>query len=212
MRPTRLSETLTTEGYSVPVMTCEVILDKINKADPNVSGIFHPYIQKCIYDTRVLRTPFGRECQFFGVRQNDKNYAILNEAYAWIPQSTIGDNTGLAVLYLDACNNYVVQEGHDSIIQECPDALQELLKVYEDTEKAFDRTIKFHNGIEVKIPLEGKLGYDWLHTIELKDWSRAGVENAYIELHNTYKNRWDQKMEMAANGSSATEAVAGVLS
>lgn len=211
MRPPRLSETLTTEGYSVPTATCEVILDKINKADPNVSGVFHPYIQKCIYDTRILRTPLGRECQFFGVRQNDKNYAILNEAYAWIPQSTIGDNTGLAVLYLDACNNFIIQEGHDSIIQECPDSLQELLKVYEDTEKAFDRIITFHNGIDVRIPLEGKLGYDWLHTVEIKQWTRDGVEAAYKELHEKFRNRWDIKRE-TANGSSVEEAVAGSLS
>jgi DNA polymerase family A len=212
MRPQRLSETLTTEGYSVPVSTCEAILDKINKADPNVSGIFHPYIQKCIYDTRILRTPLGRECQFFGVRQNDKNYAILNEAYAWIPQSTIGDNTGLAVLYLDACNNYVIQEGHDSIVQECPDSLQELHKVYEDTEKAFKRTIRFHNGIEVEIPLEGKLGYDWLHTVEIKDWSKDGVAEAYDELKQSFKNRYDVKREIANNGTTSQEAVAGSIS
>jgi hypothetical protein len=207
MRPQRLSETLTTEGYSVPTSTCEVILDKINKADPNVSGIFHPYIQKCIYDTRILRTPFGRECQFFGVRQNDKNYAVLNEAYAWIPQSLIGDNTGLAVLALDACNDYIVQEGHDSIVQECPDRIQELHKVYEDTEKAFDRTIRFHNGIEVKIPLEGKLGYDWLNTVEIKDWSQDGVTSAYKELREKYQNRWDMK-----HATKIGEAVAGVVS
>lgn len=211
MRPTRLSETLTTEGYSVPVMTCEVILDKINKADPNVSGIFHPYIQKCIYNTRVLRTPLGRECQFFGVRQNDKNYAILNAAYAQIPQSTVGDNTGLAVLHLDACNNYVVQEGHDSIIQECPDSLSELHEVYEDTSEAFRRTIRFHNGIEINIPIEGKLGYDWLHTVEIGEWSRDGVEQAYKELHEKYRNRYEMKRE-TANGSSVEEAVAGNLS
>jgi len=211
MRAKRFSEILTGDGYSVPPSTCEVILEKINKADPNVDGVFHPYIQKCIYDTRILRTPFGRERQFFGVRQNDKNYAILNEAYSYIPQSTVGDNTGLAVLALDSCNNYVIQEGHDSIVQEIPDSLSELLKVYADTTQAFKRTIKFHNGIEVDIPIEGKLGFDWLHTIEIKDWSRDGVEAAYKELKEKFKNRWDIKGE-SVNATNAQETVAGCLS
>ena len=85
MRPMRFSEILTADGYSVPPKTCEVILEKINKADPNVDGVFHTYIKKCLFDTRILRSPLGRECQFFGLRQNDKNYSILNEAYALDP-------------------------------------------------------------------------------------------------------------------------------
>jgi len=209
MRADRFSEILTTDGYSVPRSTCEVILDKINKADPNVNGVFHPYIQKCLYDTRILRTPFGRERQFFGIRQNDKNYSILNEAYSWIPQSTVGDNTGIAVLFLDACNDYVIQEGHDSIVQELMDSLQELLKVYEDTTKAFKRVIKFDNGIEVEIPLEGKLGYDWYNTVEIKDWSPAGVEEAYKELHEKFENRYTMKQKREQNATTVTEVLAG---
>lgn len=206
MRPPRFSEILTTEGYSVPVGTCEVILDKIKKADPNVDGVFHTYIQKCIYDTRILRTPFGRERQFFGVRQGDKNYALLNEAYSWIPQSTVGDNTGLAILYLDGCNDYVIQEGHDSIVQELCDTLQNVLKVYADTSEAFRRIIQFDNGIEVEIPIEGKLGYDFFRTVEIKDWSNDGVAAAYEELHTKYKNRWDEKRE--SNATTVTEVMA----
>jgi hypothetical protein len=189
MRPDRLSEMLTTEGYSVPKSTCEVILEKINKADPNVDGIFHKNIQKQLFDTRVLRTPFGRERQFFGLRQNDKNYSILNEAYSFIPQSTVGDNTGLAVLHVDACNDYIVQEGHDSLVQECPDSVSELYKVYEDTSQAFKRVIHFDNGIDVEIPIEGKIGYDWYNTVEVKDWSKDGIREAYRELTEKYHNR-----------------------
>jgi DNA polymerase family A len=205
MRAPRFSEMLTSDGYSVPPSTCEVILDKINKADPNVDGIFHAYIQRCIYDTRLLRTPFGRERQFFGVRQNDKNYAVLNEAYAWIPQSTVGDNTGFAVLLLDECNDYIVQEGHDSLVQELPDTLQELLKVYENTGTAFKRTIRFDNGIEIDIPIEGKIGYNWGETVEIKDWSKDGVEAAYNELKQKYTNNCYLG---EPSGAAATEIMA----
>ena len=191
MRPPKFSEILTQDGYSVPVSTCEVILDKINKADPNVDGVYHKYIQERIYNTRVLRTPLGRERQFFGVRPNDKNYKVLNEGYSWIPQSVVGDNTGIAVLILDGCNDYIVQEGHDSIVQELPDNLQELLKVCSDTEKAFDRTIEFDNGINIDIPIEGKVGRDWFHTVEIKDWSKDSIETAYKELNEKYGDTYD---------------------
>jgi hypothetical protein len=193
MRPDRLSEMLTTEGYSVPKSTCEVILEKINKADPNVDGVFHKNIQKQLYDSRILRTPLGRERQFFGLRQNDKNYSILNEAYSFIPQSTVGDNTGLAVLYLDSSNNYILQDGHDSIVQELPCTLQELLTVFKDTKKAFERTIRFDNGIEVDIPIEGHIGTNWFDKIEISPWSEEGIEIAFNKLKLLEEQKADEK-------------------
>jgi hypothetical protein len=193
VRPDRLSEMLTTEGYSVPKSTCEVILEKINKADPNVDGVFHKNIQKQLYDSRILRTPLGRERQFFGLRQNDKNYSILNEAYSFIPQSTVGDNTGLAVLYLDSSNNYILQDGHDSIVQELPCTLQELLTVFKDTKKAFERTIRFDNGIEVDIPIEGHIGTNWFDKIEISPWSEEGIEIAFNKLKLLEEQKADEK-------------------
>lgn len=186
MQAQRLSEALAGEGYSIPKQTCILILDTINKVDPNVRGIFHQYIQKCLYDTRKLCTPLGRERQFFGLRQNDKNYALLNEAYAYIPQSTVGDNTGLAVLSLDGVNDYVVQEGHDSICQEVPDKESELLLCFKDTKRAFDRTIQFHNGISISIPIEAKMGYNWHNKVEISEFSEEGVLAAYKKLKEQY--------------------------
>jgi len=80
-------------------------------------------------------------------------------------------------------------------VQELPDSLQELFKVYEDTSKAFDRVIRFDNGIEVNIPIEGKLGYDWFHTVEIEDWSRDGIAKAYGELREKYSNRYYLKQQ-----------------
>ena len=125
----------------------------------------------------------------------------------WIPQSTVGDNTGLAVLFLDNCNDFVVQEGHDSIVQELLDSLQELLKVYEDTTKAFDRTIRFENGIEINIPIEGKIGYNFAETVDIKDWSKDGVEAAYKDLHEKYSNNYIAQAQ-EQNGAAATEIMA----
>lgn len=203
MRPKRLSEALAAEGHTVPISTCELILQKIDQADPNVERVYHEYIKEQLFATKTLRTPLGRERQFFGLRANDKNYEILNEAYSYIPQSIVGDNTGLAILFLDSCNCYVVQEGHDSIAQEVPFKESELLRVYKDTKAAFTRTIKFHNGIEIEIPIEGELGFDFENTIKIKPFTEEGVIAAYNKL---------KQQEAISNATKTDETVAGVLS
>jgi len=210
MQPTKMSEMLAAEGYSVPPSMCKMILETINRIDPNVKQVFHKYIQDCIFNSRVLRTPLGRERQFFGLRQHDKNYSILNEAYSWIPQSTVGDNTGIAILWLDGCNCYVIQESHDSVCQEVPDDEQELLRVYRDTRAAFKRTITFHNGIQEEIPIEGKIGLNWHDTITINDSVDDFTEEKVVIAYRKLKELRQQLEER--NASTATGVVAGSLS
>jgi DNA polymerase I-like protein with 3'-5' exonuclease and polymerase domains len=198
MRPPRMSEQLAAEGHSISKDVCATLLEKVNNADPSVQQVFHEYIKKTVYESKLLRTPLGRERQFFGFRSNDKNYDLLNEAYSWIPQSTVGDNTGLAILYLHGCNDFVLQDGHDSICQECPDDETELIKVLGDTERAFDRTIGFHNGINIRIPIEGEIGYDWKHTVKLGEFSADGLVEAYKQLKAEYDAK---KIDEALAGS-----------
>jgi len=179
MRGNRMSDSLAQEGHSITPAQCQMLLDKANLAEPKIQGVFHKYVQSEIYKTRILRTPFGRERQFLGVRPNDANYSIFNEAYSYIPQSTVGDNTGFAVLFLETElvpeKRAVVQEGHDSIVQDIPakaDVIWEYLKM---TTKSFDREITFYNGIKVKIPVEAELGFDFNNTIKIPDYSYEGV-------------------------------------
>lgn len=182
MQAKRLSEILAGEGYSVPPSMCKMILETINRIDPNVKQVFHNYIQEQLFNSRKLQTPLGRERQFFGLRQNDKNYSLLNEAYSYIPQSTVGDNTGLAILYLDGVNIYVIQESHDSICQEIPDTEHDLIETFHQTKNAFNRDIIFHNGIKVNIPIEGKLGLSWKDTVSIESFTEEGVVDAYRKL------------------------------
>lgn len=183
MQPKRLSESLAAEGYSVALDMCKNILTIVDRIDPNVKRIFHQYIQaELSKPTHSLTAPLGRERQFFGLRSGEKNYAIFNEAYAWIPQSTIGDNTGLAICELESSNGYCVQESHDSICQECPDTESTLLGVFQRTKKAFTRTIRFHNGIEIDIPIEGTLSYNWKDKVKIESFTEEGVLKAYKEL------------------------------
>lgn len=189
----RMSESLAAEGYTVPIPMCKNILDIIDRTDPNVKRIFHKYIQdELSKSSHRLTTPLGRERQFFGLRSGEKNYSILNEAYAWIPQSTIGDNTGLAILQLEQQRNFtyansnVIQESHDSICQECADNESELIGVFKDTKDAFNRTITFHNGISIEIPIEGMLCFNWKNKVKIENWSEDGVREAYKKLKEQY--------------------------
>lgn len=186
MQPTRFSEALASEGgFTVPVESCKNILNIIDRIDPNVKRIFHHYIQEQLASREhKLQTPLGRERQFLGLRSGEKNYSILNEAYAYIPQSTVGDNTGLAVTYLEQCHPYILQDGHDSLCQEVPDSENELRNVFVNTGHAFKRVIRFHNGIEIEIPIEGMLGYNWKHKIKMKAYTEEELIRCYRELQH----------------------------
>lgn len=191
MQPQRFSEALASEGgFTVPVEACKNILSIIDRIDPNVRKVFHKYIQEELAKSdHLLRTPLGRERQFLGLRSGEKNYSILNEGYAYIPQSVVGDNTGLAVCYLEPLHSYVLQDGHDSLCQELPDREDELLRVFKNTKAAFDRYITFHNGITINIPIEGAIGYDWLHKIKLEQYTEDCLMDSYKELQEKYGTR-----------------------
>lgn len=188
MQPQRFSESLAAEGgYTVPVDSCKQILAIVDRIDPNVKRIFHQYIQEELRKpSHLLRTPIGRERQFLGLRSGEKNYSIFNEAYAYIPQSIVGDNTGLSVCFLESCHPYIIQDGHDSLCQELPDSEYEIRNVFKNTGKAFDRDITFHNGITINIPIEAQIGYDWKHKVSIDDYTEDCLMAGYKELQEKY--------------------------
>jgi hypothetical protein len=183
MRGTRMSEILASEGFAFPPKQCDEILEKVHQFDPSVRNVYHVYVRNEITTKRILKTPLGRERQFFGLRPNNPNYNLFNEGYSYIPQSTVGDNTGLAVLSLDEDNmNYVIQESHDSLVQEVNDDLQSLENSLLATKKAFDRHIIFPNGFDINIPIEGEIGYNFKDTVKLKDMTVESLREAYVQL------------------------------
>lgn len=228
MKGSTMSDSLAKEGYFMPPATCQWLLDIVGKIDPNVEGVFHKYVQKELFDKRTLRTPFGRERQFFGLRGGDVsgNQKVFREAYSFIPQSTVGDNTGFAVYYLDEhkstsviCDyRCIVQEGHDSIIQEVFDSVDCLWATMRVTLEAFDREIEFHNGITLKIPIEGKIGYDLNTTVTLKnnntgskklsDISFDDLKTAYQKLQDIREQRSKAGGEEMSNESTESTETA----
>lgn len=181
----RFSDVLAQEAQlSVSIAVCKQILQTVDSVDPLVKAVFHKYVQTCITANRMLVTPFGRERQFLSCRPNDANNQIFKEAYAYIPQSVVGDNTGFAVLSLETSGSprYIVQEGHDSISADLP---RDSMVVYEHllrTELAFARKIRFYNGIEITIPIEAEVGSSFEEAVRIKKFTLNGVKEALEQL------------------------------
>jgi hypothetical protein len=201
-----MSDSLAQEGHSINPAACKGLLDKLNALEPQIRGMFHVYIKDKINKTRILKTPapFGRERQFLGLRPNDNNYKVFNEAFAFIPQSTVGDNTGCAVAFLEdipcVSKRIIVQEGHDSIIQdvlEYPDAIWNSLQL---TIQSFVRPIRFDNGITIDIPVEAELGYNMADTVKIKEpLSYENVVAALEKCNEMRQQDLDEKAQRQAH-------------
>ena len=173
------SNALIQEGTFLSTATCQLILEKVNNYDPSIRAVYHPYITQQINRDRFLRTPLGRERYFIGFRPNSSNANLYCEAFAYIPQSTVGDNTGLAILELER-DSFIVSESHDSILQEITPKLQDLEIAFDKATRAFDREITFHNGFKINIPIEAEIGFDLGHLKKVK--SRDNLKEVLQQL------------------------------
>jgi uracil-DNA glycosylase family 4 len=171
----RMSEALATEGFTIPQDQCEFLLQSFHGFDPMIRGVFHQYIQQTMMKTRTLRTPLGRERYFFGLRPFSDNHKLFKEGYAYIPQSTVGDNTGLAINYIEErYTPHIVLETHDAITLEVKDEPNEILYAAEMLRKGFHRTLMFPNGLQIEIPVEVEVGYNLQDTIK---WTENGDQS-----------------------------------
>jgi DNA polymerase I-like protein with 3'-5' exonuclease and polymerase domains len=185
MQAKRMSLSLAQEGFFIGEQECKVLLDKVDKYDPSVKQVFHKTIRDQISKTRFLKTPFGRERYFMGFRPGASNNDVFGEAFAYIPQSVVGDNTGFAVLYLEehpVKDSIVVQEGHDSIVQDVLKDEDTLWTALQNTTKSFDREVVFANGFKFKIPVEAEVGYSFNKTVSLDDISKESLMKALGKL------------------------------
>ncbi len=91
------------------VAECEEKLNLFHVHFPKIR-IWHMAVEAQLKKTRVLITPMGRKRMFFG--RWDK--AMLRDAYAYVPQSTVADVClkGMVNLYKNFC---AYQEGYDIV-------------------------------------------------------------------------------------------------
>jgi hypothetical protein len=183
MESFRFAEVMAAEGHHFTVFMCEHLLSRFHNAEPGIKQVFHKYVQDELMLKHQLATPFGFTRQFFGLRDYGDNKKLFKEGYSQIPQGTVGQNTGLAILWLESYHpGYVVLDDHDAItleVQDSPDIVYEATRWLRDS---FDRIIRLENGLEFTIPIEVEIGYDLAHMKTCADLSNHGVMNIYNGL------------------------------
>lgn len=73
--------------YEIPEREAKIIVDKYHKVYPGVRMGFHTHVRKALRESRTLTNLMGRRTLFMGPL-NDETF---KEAYACIPQGTVGD-------------------------------------------------------------------------------------------------------------------------
>ena len=184
MTAPRMAVELIKEGFSLSIKYCEGMLGRLHEYEPHIRQSFQAYVIDCLRRTRMLRTPIGRERYFFGLRPAADNGKIFKEAFSYIPQSTIGDNTGLAILFCEREQaGWVVMDTHDAVTLEI-DAEEKAIEAgIELLRESFNRTFTFPlRGTQVKVPIDFELGYDLKNEVELKNTSVEGIRSALLSL------------------------------
>lgn len=177
MQAPRMAAVLAAEGFAVNRKYCEVLLNGFHEAEPEIRNTFQYRIETNLRATRTLQTPIGRSRYFFGLRPNADNGKLFKEAYSYIPQSTVGDNTGLGILYCERTKpGWVIMDHHDAITLEVPDSEASVVEAIELLRESFNRKLIFPNGTEIQIPIEFELGYDLKNEVEFNPKCPADLQ------------------------------------
>ncbi len=127
-------------------------------------------IQRKLDNDRTLVTPYRRKRTFYARWNNE----LFKEAYAYIPQSTVGDHclgavqpelgieggvTGIHKNIVSRHNDIaIVNTSHDSVIIECPSSNAK--DIGEQVYKLLKRPL-IVNGEQFTIPVDAEIGERW---------------------------------------------------
>jgi len=145
--------------------------DCFRALDNNLQGLvsWRHRIKSSIRQTRRLKNCFGRQRIFFG-RLEDNTY---REAYAFLPQSSIGDAVNLSLIELEqrftdrsygpSADIQILGQVHDSIFGQCKaDAVD---YVESNVVEVLQRELPMNvYGVPLRIPCEFKSGANWKET------------------------------------------------
>lgn len=131
------------------------LLDIFHAKTPKLRNVFHAEIARLIETTRTLVSPFGRRRTFF----DDMSTDLLREAFAFIPQSTVGDRVKFAMCELPDVR--ICMEAHDGLLIKARH--DELKDIYNRTKSLMEAPIDFSNcsikrNYQLSIPAEAKVG------------------------------------------------------
>lgn len=117
--PKRLAKAL-----GITVKTAEWIYNRWFQAHPGIRD-WHNRTKAQLFQHRLIRNPFGFERYYFDRPEN-----VINEALAWLPQSSVGIiiNTAWANIDANLPQVEVLMQVHDSLTMQVPSKLtRELL-------------------------------------------------------------------------------------
>ena len=132
---------------------------------PNLKGVYHPWVQEQLKRDRTITSAFGRKMTYWDFWGN----RLLNKAYSFYPQSTVGDLTNKAIINIynqDAYELEVMLQVHDSIIMQIDEDKigQGVMDVISE---CMDIKMVVRNSDPFSIPIDLEIGKNWY---ELKDY------------------------------------------
>lgn len=150
--------------YEIPERDAKFIVDRYHQAYPGIRQHFHSYVRRCLAETRTLTNLMGRVTSFLD-RWGDH---LFKEAYACIPQGTVGDlvnEFGLEYIYYDqylfAPVELLVQV-HDSLGFQIPLSvpLRKHAEILLAIKRSLEHTLTFA-GQDFVIPVDLTIGYNF---------------------------------------------------
>lgn len=156
--------------YNISEWKAGKIIDVLNRITPRIPEVYHEGIKECLSRNKRLYGTFGASRYFFA----EWGRELWKEAWAFIPQQTVTDNTKrlLFKIQKDLRNLvYPVVESHDALTMLCPEKkVKEVIDQIKEWQKA---PLDFSNCSlkrrELIIPWEFEVGVDYLDLKKYKE-------------------------------------------
>lgn len=151
-------------GIDMPKPEVEALLATYHQLYPNIEGVFHGGVIKQLRQNRTLTTPYGRVRVFHDRWPKTGIGELFRKAYAYIPQSTIGDLINRALLDFDDWavetlgRVQVLTQVHDSILYQVKPAMAVAAKA--KIKELMERPIDFDYH-KLTVPADFKRGMNW---------------------------------------------------
>jgi hypothetical protein len=142
------------------------IMALFDRTFPNIRGVFHVETQNQLRKNRTLTNPFGRRRVFLGRWGGD----LFREAYAFIPQSTVGDIINRCGIRLREClptGAKIRLQVHDELVISCKrEQVEEVANLFK---REVEQPVRI-KGEDLVIPIELGVGKNWKHTVDVDKW------------------------------------------
>jgi len=151
-------------AVALSLQECKMFLGLYHSLFPEIEQ-WHAHIRKQLEQTRVLKNLFGEARRFMEPTGED----LFKQGYAFIPQSTVGEITNRAVVFLqnqldnggyrDNMKLDLLQNGHDSILAQCCPAYS--AEACDMLKRSLEQDLVAPDGTRFKMRAEVSVGGNW---------------------------------------------------